>query len=149
MRRWCAVFALVSLFSFSAAADEVPSEAERARSEIEGTIAGMRGRAQWVRGLLRDARRRGTSAQIACLDEALSRADVAVRRARENGDASIAAYADGHVDVAREQRRHVVEHHQAQVAAARDALACAPPRSVASNATTVKVDVDPKIPKAD
>jgi hypothetical protein len=150
MRGSCAAGALVILFSFSARADDPPPEADRARTEIESTLAGMRGRAQWVRGLLRDARRRGTQKQVVCLDEALSRADVALRRAKEHADASLAAYADANVEVARDERRHVVEHHQAQVVAARDALACSPPRTVATNATTtVKLDVDPRIPRTE
>jgi hypothetical protein len=149
MGRSCAVAgAFVFLFSLAARADQPPPEAARARGEIESTIAAMRGRAQWVRSLLRDARRRGTPAQIACLDDALSRADVAVRRAREHGDASLAAYAEGNVVAAREQCTHVALHRLAQEIAARDALACAPPQR-ASSTTTVKVDVDPKIPKTD
>src|SRR3954469_5262763 len=127
MGRSCAVAgAFVFLFSLAARADQPPPEATRARGEIESTIAVMAGRAQWVRSLLRDARRRGTPAQIACLDEALSRADVAVRRAREHADASLAAYGDGNVEAARQQRMHVVEHRLAQEVAARDALACSP-----------------------
>src|SRR4051812_28775060 len=74
------------------------SEAAVARLEIDHTLANMRGRARHVRDLLRETRKKGDPKRIACLDEVLSRCDVAARHARELGDEVNAAYARNEVD---------------------------------------------------
>ena len=125
------------------------TEVTEARAQIDATVAQMRATSLRVRDDLRIARRRGTRQQIACVDEALSRADVAVRRGRELGDEVLTAYARGDADGARAARRRLVELREAQRLAAADGSACAPrPTLVATSGVTVKLDVDPKIAPA-
>jgi hypothetical protein len=122
-------------------------EVAAARAEIESTLAQMRLTSRHVRDQLRLTRKRGTARQVVCVDEALSRSDVAVRRARDAGDAALAAYSRGEPEDARALLRRVAEIRDAQRVAARDGAACTPGPVVAKNGTTVKVEVDPKIPR--
>jgi hypothetical protein len=138
----------------TAHADEIgvaiapPVEVAQARSEIDSTLAQMKAVSLRVREDLRVTRKRGTKVQIACVDEALSRADVATRRARETGDVTLAAYARGEVDVARAARHRLGEIRHSQSLAARDGASCsASGRAVVASSTTVKMDVDPRIPR--
>jgi hypothetical protein len=129
MRFSRAVAALAVMFwACGARAEEEGVERARARLEMDAAVAGMRGRAKWVRDRLREARRRGaspaTAAEVACLDEALSRSDVAVRRAREHEDVALAAYDRGDLDAARAERAQLAAQNLAQAAVARDALTC-------------------------
>jgi hypothetical protein len=127
-----------------------PAEVAQAKSEIEATLAQMRTVSLRVRDDLRATRRRGTKAQITCVDQALSRADVATRRVRETGDEMLAAYGRGEIDLARAARRRVVEIRESQRVAARDGASCSAARGPIGQQppTTVKVDVDPRIPPA-
>ncbi|HEY8076874.1 MAG TPA: hypothetical protein VIF62_22260 [Labilithrix sp.] len=130
----------------SARADEpAGSEASHAHADMDVAVATMRTRAKDVQERLRLARRRGSATEIACLDAALSRADVAVRRARDEEALSIAAYASGDIALARLGARHVFEIANAQSFVARDALACGAARI--EPGTRVSVDVDPRIPR--
>ena len=128
-----------------------PAEVAHARSEIEGTLVQMKSTALRVREDLRYTRRRGTKVQIACVDEALSRADVASRRARLAGDEALVAYGRGEVEQARAALRRLVEIRESQRLAARDGAQCtaaaARLAAPAQAATTVRVDVDPAIPQ--
>ena len=124
-----------------------PLEVKEAREQIEVTLVGMRALSLRVRDDLRLARRRGTKVQIACVDQALSRADVATRRARETGAEILAAYQRGDVERARAARRRILELKAFQARAGRDGAACAAALGpVAQTArTTVTVLVDPRI----
>lgn len=141
----------------AAAAEETPWAEERAtaRADVESSLGTMSRTALRVRDMLREARRSGTKAQIVCLDESLSRADVALRRARESGALSLAGYARGDVELARAERRHVLEWREAQRLAARDASVCVPsPRGTLAlgarrTATQVTLSVDPALPHVD
>lgn len=152
MRR--AVFAsmlALGFFASAARADEAASavirEAAGARAEIDSTLAVMHGVSHHVRDQLRLTRKRGTATQITCVDEALSRSDVAVRRAKDAGDDALAAYARGDVENARALRRRVDELRDVQRSAARDGAACTPsPPRAARSVTTVKVVIDSTIP---
>jgi hypothetical protein len=127
------------------------AEGDEARRHIETTLAHMRATSLRVRDDLRATRRRGTKRQLTCVDEALSRADVALRRARELGDEILAAYGRDDVDAARGARRRLAELHEAQRQAAMTAASCAPqPRApaLASATTTVKLQIDPNIAPA-
>jgi hypothetical protein len=129
-----------------------PAEMAAARADVDGALRAMRATSLRVREMLRDARKRGTKQQIACLDEALSRSDVALRHARASGDGALAAYARGDLDEARVQLARVAEWREAQRLAARDGAACAPGAKVveaARTATTVRVSVDPRIPRVE
>jgi hypothetical protein len=128
-------------------------EVRGARAEIEATVAQMGSVALRVRDQLRAARRRGKKSQIACVDEALSRADVAVRRARTAGDEALAAYGRSDVPAARDSLRLLREIKESQRIAAEGVKCAAPPPRVARaaivpNVTTVKLEIDPKIPSA-
>ena len=132
----------------SARADDAASEAATARGEMQFTLATMRDRAKSLQDRLRLARRRGFVAEIACLDRALSRADVAVRRAREEEEASIAAYARGAIVPARLARSHVFVLANEQSFVIRDALACGSSLAEASG-TRVSLDVAKSIPRVE
>jgi hypothetical protein len=64
-------------------------------SEADAAVASIEGVARRVRAVLRRARTRGTSEQIACANEGLSRVDVALRNAREHARLSREAAAKG------------------------------------------------------
>jgi hypothetical protein len=155
-----AIASLVLSGSFVARADDgaspvsapAASELRDARLHIELTLSQMRARSLHVRDELRLTRKRGTKAQVTCVDEALSRSDVALRRARELGDEIVAALKRGDGDAARAARARLVELDESQRLAGADAYRCTPkPLSPAQlalgNATTVKVDIDPRIPR--
>ncbi len=132
----------------SAHAEPQPSELSAARAEIDATLAQMKSVSRRVRDSLRDARKRGSAREVTCLDEALSRADVAFRSARSTADDSLAAYARGDLDDARALRRRVAELREHQRIAAKDGAACLPPpkpKIVATPGTTVRVVIDPNI----
>ena len=164
MRAAVAAFAFASVLlatATSARADDAPSsspspgqspgqrealEVRDARADIGATLGQMRMTSLRVRDQLRTARKRGTRAQISCVDEALSRSDVALRRAREASDAALGAYGRGDLDTARPARRRLMEAYFAQTLAAKDGASCAPsPVQVAAGTTTVKLEIDPRI----
>jgi hypothetical protein len=127
-------------------------ELRDARLHIEVTLSQMRARSLHVRDELRLTRKRGTKAQVTCVDEALSRSDVALRRARDLGDEILAALARGDGDAARAARGRLVELDESQRVAGADAYRCTPkplsPSQLAlGNTTTVTVDIDPRIPR--
>lgn len=128
-------------------------EAKQARIEMHAAIARMQSTSHYVRDLLRDARRRGVPRQIACADEALSRADVAHRSARAQEGEALASYARNDLASARAARVRIAELEEAQRLAARDGTACLPQSpniarsSMKSEPTTlVRLVIDPKIP---
>jgi hypothetical protein len=135
--------------------DSTASEIQQARGEMDLTIAKMQTTSRGVRDMLRDARRRGTSRQIACLDEALSRVDVAHRAARAQVDEINAAYLRNDVTSARFARVRLSELALVQKVAARDGNACMPNQSKEqtqakiAEGTVVRLTVDPKIPARD
>jgi hypothetical protein len=147
-----AVASTVLSITMHARADEgaSPREIAEARSEIGATLGQMRASSLRVRDQLRLTRKRGTRVQITCVDEALSRSDVALRRARDLGDETLAAYARNDLDAAHLARRQLGELREAQRVAGVDAAKCTPRPSpqvqlTVAQSTTVKVDVDPNI----
>ncbi len=125
-----------------------------ARVQIETTLAQMRAGSIHVRDQLRLTRKRGTKAQVVCVDEALSRSDVALRHGRALGDEILAAYARNDPDGAHAGRARLVELHEAQRAASKQAAKCTPTALPAlplasTSTTTVRVDIDPNIPRVD
>jgi hypothetical protein len=130
-----------------------PREIGDARQAIDLTVSQMRATSLRVREQLRTTRKRGTRAQIACVDQALSRTDVGVRRARDTGDEVLAAYARNDLATARMLRGRLSELRVAQGQAAVEGASCTPnaapvlPAAV-SNQTTVKLEIDPKIAPA-
>lgn len=126
-------------------------EAREARQSIDAAITQMRATSLRVRDQLRITRRKGTTRQITCVDQALSRSDAAVRRARELGDDALAAYGRDDVAGARAQMHRLAELRVAQRLAAGDASACTPgalaPVTTPQSGTTVKLEIDPKLPR--
>lgn len=159
MRAAVAALAVASALVFAtvtARADE-PSAVELnehelgdARADIDATMAQMRAVSVRVRDQLRTTRKRGTKAQIVCVDRALSRSDVALRRAREASNEVLGAYARGEVEGARAGRRRLAEIRHTQTLAANEGASCAPPplQIAKSGSTTVKLEIDPKIAPA-
>ena len=127
-----------------------PLEVKQARDQIAVTLVQMRALSLRVRDDLRLARRRGTKVQIACVDQALSRADVATRRAQETGDEILAAYQRGDLERARAARRRIGEIRELQRLAAKDGAACAAALGPVPQTarTTVTLLVDPGMPPA-
>lgn len=130
-------------------------ELGEAQTQIDTTLAEMRVASLRVRDQLRLTRKRGTKQQVTCVDEALSRADVALRHARALADEILEAFARGDGDAARSARGQLGELRAVQRFASVQATKCtprptAPPVTlVSTNVTTVKVDVDPRIPRVD
>jgi hypothetical protein len=132
----------------AAAQASLQTEASGARVELDATMGRMTTASRRVRDMLRDARKRGTRRQVACVDDALSRADVARRAARTQASEALAAYERSDLTSARAARARVVELDEAQRLAVRDGAACLP-RPVAERVTpgtVVHVVVDPAIP---
>jgi hypothetical protein len=156
MRTAIAVLAVASILvatPTAARADEGSTQAEfaAARAQIDAALVQMRATSGRVRDQLRTTRKRGTSRQITCVDEALSRSDVALRRARELGGDVLAAYARDDVETARATLRRLAELKEAQRLAAASASSCAPARVAQvtpSTATTVKLEISPTIARA-
>lgn len=124
-------------------------EVIEARRQIEATLAQMRASSLRVRDDLRATRKRGTKQQITCVDEALSRSDVALRRGRDLGDEILAAYGRDDLEGARGARRRLAELHEAQRQVAMTASSCAARTMtsvpVATGTTSVKLQIDPNI----
>jgi hypothetical protein len=115
---------------------------------VDATLVDMRVVSLRVRDDLRITRRRGTQAQITCVDQALSRADVALRRGRETGEDVLASYRRGELERARAARSRLHEIRDLQRHAAREGAACSAARAaVVPSSTTVTIDVDRRIPK--
>jgi hypothetical protein len=112
--------------------------------EIAGAIGAT---GDHVRGLLRRARRERSRA-VACLDEALSRVDVASRHAREEAALAREAARLRDVDDAREHYVRALRLRTASREAAAAGDVCAAMREEATPAdqgTWVRLIVDPKI----
>lgn len=146
-----------AVLAFGIIAVSLPANAEDAgevriapaRAQVDATLAQMRATSLRVRDELRITRKRGTKAQITCVDEALSRSDVALRRAREVGEELLAARARDDGTAADASLRRLSELKETQRLAAASAMSCAP-RAVplVSSTTTVKLSVDRNIAPA-
>ena len=121
----------------------VVSEAHAAKSAAFEAVSSIDRAASHVRSLLRRARAGGTRDEIACVDEGLSRSDVALRRARTEAAAAQEAYAQGNVVEARKANDRVLRARDDAKRAASAADACfAPPAR--TTPTQVRVVVDSK-----
>lgn len=120
-----------------------------ASDDTDVTLARMTKTSRSVRDLLRTARKRGTDRQVKCVDESLSRVDVATRAARGQANEERAAEARGDAAAAHMARLKIAELAEAVRLAARDANRCLPPPPPPPKVvlgTVVKVSVDPSIP---
>ncbi|MBS2014375.1 MAG: hypothetical protein JST00_15920 [Deltaproteobacteria bacterium] len=143
----CCIFHTSAARADEAAAEPSPEEIKQARAEIDAVLGEMRATSQRLREQLRAARQKGTRAQITCVDESLSRVDVALRTAKDAAGTSLRAYADKDVWSARDARRRMVEWRDAARIAAREGSSCAVSSIALKSGTTVTMSVDPKIPK--
>jgi len=141
-----------------ARADEptATNDPRAARASLNAIYAEMRMTSVRVREQLRVVRRRGTRSQVLCVDEALSRADVALRRARTLGDELLEAYGRGDLASVRSARGQLEELRSLTRFAGAQATKCTPVGASTSainllrtNTVTVKVDVDPNIARVD
>jgi len=107
-----------------AQAAAIAAESRAAQAAAAGAIASMEATAARVRVMLRRARARGHRDEIACVDEGLSRADVAVRHAREEAKVAADAYARPDVAEARRAMTRVMLERDAARNAASVADAC-------------------------
>lgn len=120
-----------------------------ANDDVDLTLARMAKTSKSVRELLRTTRKRGTEQQIKCLDESLSRVDVASREARAKATEARAAESRGDAVAARHAKHRIGELAEAVRLASRDANQCVPPTPPPKVllGTVVKVTVDPVIPR--
>ena len=157
MRTGIAALASAAIFALALASAPAPAWAEEgsrsnevaaARAQVDAALVPMRATSFRVREQLRAARKRGTAPQITCVDEALSRSDVALRHARELGDEAVAAAGRGAVDEARAILRRVAEMKEVQRVAAAAATSCTPHSAVLltpTNTTTVRLEISKTI----
>jgi hypothetical protein len=120
-----------------------------AADDFDVTLARMTKTSRSVRELLRKARKNAVEQQVRCVDESLSRVDVAAREARAKVGEARAARARGDEPAARDAARRIAELDAAVRLASRDANACIPPPPPPAKVllgTVVKVTVDPTIP---
>jgi septal ring factor EnvC (AmiA/AmiB activator) len=137
-RRWLLGAAIVFASSTAFAADD-----------LDATLGQMTKTSRSVRELLRTTRKRGTEQQIKCVDESLSRVDVAAREARAKAADARAADARGDSAAARAAKQRIGELAAAVRLASRDANRCVPPPPPPPKVllgTVVKVTVDPTLP---
>ena len=128
-------------------------EAARARAVARDTLAAMETASAHARLVLRRARASHDARVVACADEALTRADVAVRIGKDHAERASAAWSQGDRDRARFETARLVVRGDLARAAARDADACvagvpAPVAAFAPNdVTIVHLVVDPTLPR--
>lgn len=123
--------------------------ARAANDDLDATLASMTKTSKSVRELLRTARKMGTEAQVKCVDESLSRVDVASREARSKATEARAAASRGDAAAARVAKQRIGELAEAVRLASRDANRCMPPPPPPPKVllgTVVKVTVDPALP---
>jgi hypothetical protein len=120
-----------------------------ATDDLDATLTSMTKTSKSVRELLRTARKKGTEAQVKCVDESLSRVDVASREARSKATEARAAESRGDSAAARSAKQRISDLAVAVRLASRDANRCMPPPPPPPKVllgTVVKVTVDPIIP---
>jgi hypothetical protein len=117
----------------------------RAAAEARAILATMQTNAHVALDALMAARARKQREEIRCADEALSRADVALRRSREDLDAlqqAARAHSTGAVKSTLDRLRlRAAASHAAAVMAA----TCEPGQISPASETTVVVTIDPQI----
>jgi molybdopterin biosynthesis enzyme len=130
----------------SVRADPLDAEAAEARAHVRVAMGQMDGTAQRLRVLLREARAKQMTNKLGCLDEALSRADVSVRRAKEHARSAMDAFARRDVDQARRELHEVSAMRESSREASTLADNCAAGKLdfPAPETTVVRVYVDPQ-----
>lgn len=146
-----AALAALSIASRVASADTTGSpapvavEAARAAVEARALVATMQQDARLAREALMTARRAGRRDEVRCADEALSRADVALRAARD--EVSALPRPGATIDLAMvhhtlgEVRARATAAHAARVMA----VTCTLPHAMTTMGDTIAVRVDPSV----
>ncbi len=148
MRSWMPALPLAAL-TFALV---VPARAAERATDVDAAVARMHETSRSVRDLLRTARKRGTKEQIACVDEALSRVDVATRAAREQAAELRAAEQRGDAGGANAARAQIARLGEAVRLASAAGRKCMPPPAPPPKVllgTVVKVEIDSSIPPVD
>ena len=83
------------------------AEIAEARATLRAAIGSMEGTAAHMRATLREARKTRDTAKIACVDEALSRADVSLRQAKAHAAAAEGALSARDLPEARREMKLV------------------------------------------
>lgn len=143
--RKAAIFplSLLALLPGAAAADPSASVSVRADRQV----AAMDATSEQVRQLLRKARAQKSTRGVACLDEALTRVDVALRTGREEARLTREALRAGDARMADVHFARVMRLHEMSRSAASIGRACAagPEALPVVEGTTVRVVVDENI----
>jgi hypothetical protein len=120
-------------------------EVLRATTEARAIVATMQNNARVAREALELARRRQALAPVRCADEALSMADVALRRGRDDVTQMAAQYGANDPPAARAALGRLRWRAAASHEAAATASRCIA-QEVPADHTVVIVSVDPRIP---
>jgi hypothetical protein len=121
-------------------------DARAAAAQADALVVAMDASSEHVRHLLRKARAQKWAHGVGCLDEALSRVDVALRAAREEARAAREAAHEGDAVLARGHLTRVARlREMARAAASGGQMCAAGPELQAFEGTSVRVTVDPRI----
>lgn len=126
------------------------SASDPIRHRAEGILRAMHSNADEVRKVLSEARRKNDRAAVRCADEALSRANTALRLGRERADLARAASAADDREEAARQLQLLGDLYVEQARVLRGARACAsgePPSASSDAPSYVRVVVDPALPR--
>lgn len=147
-----AIAALVAVARVAAAdpttsARDADGEALRAAAEAHTLLSAMQGDTRVAREALVLARARGRREEVRCADESLSRADVALRNARDDAAEIAQAVAvrqwSSALAAFERLRRRASASHEARVLA----TTCSAPPAPAGDRTVVTVRIDPGVPR--
>jgi hypothetical protein len=140
-------------------------EAARARAQAAQAMASIDAACGHARQALRRARATHDARAVVCADEALTRADVSARVARDHEARAQAAWLQGDRERARFESARLAARADSARAAARDGDACtqatlpaiaaapapapapAPPPATPNDVTVVRMTVDPALPR--
>jgi hypothetical protein len=147
-RRWlCGV--VVVLLSVAPSVASATDEGARVRAEASSGVAAIESSATHVRSLLQVARAQRNALEIACVNEKLTRVDVALRIGQDLAARAIAAWKNKERVAARVELAGLASRRDAARIAAREADACRPPQEVIAapnERTYVRVIVDESLP---
>jgi hypothetical protein len=123
------------------------NEVRAAKATADQAIASMDSTAWRVRRLLRKARANGVRAEIACVDDGLSRADVALRVARDEWRNALDAFTRGDMDGARRSMLRLERAREGSRAAATSADGCFVDQAASSvTGTQVRLILETRLP---
>jgi hypothetical protein len=140
-----ALCAALGAAGYARADDDWASQVRAARASADAVLNGMQGTAQRLGKLLMAARARGDVTRTRCASEGLSRADVALRRARADVAEAFAAYAKHDTDAARRAMARFAADRDSSHAATNEVEACFSIERSSTDRTEVTLTIDPGI----